>query len=153
MKKYQLILIISGLLISVGNIQAQDNDSFSAYRQKLMKSNANHMAMIGDVLKNNLPFKNQITSHAKIVEMNSLMTEDAFAKKITSGRTDTKPQTWDDWAAFVAAAKKTADAAKALAETSESGTGNVMGNVKAIGQACGSCHRQFRKPKGQRFAR
>ena len=140
-----LILIMTSLTLF-----GQDNSQLLTYRQKLMQSNATHMGLIGQIMQKGLPFKNHISSHATVIQQNSMLFEDAWKKKITEGKTDSKPEVWTNWAGFVNAAKASGNAAAELARASED---QMMDKMRALGGTCGGCHRNFRKPKSQRFKR
>ncbi len=64
-----------------------------------------------------------------------------------------KPEIWQNWDTFTAAAKKTQDAALAImklardAEKMGVSADEVDKALKALGGACKSCHKDFRKPK------
>lgn len=155
MKRLLVIpLLLCFLSIISSPVTAQTNDVLSAYRQKLMKSNGMHMSMIGDILKHGFSFPEQIRSHAGIVRLNGLMMEKAFEEKVTSGKTDSKPEVWTNWVGFIKAAKKSADAAADLAMTAKSGDMSaIQAKMQAAGKTCGGCHRSFRQPKSKRFKR
>lgn len=140
-----LILIMTSLTLF-----GQDNSQLLTYRQKLMQSNATHMGLVGQIMQKGLPFKNHISSHATVIQQNSMLFEDAWKKKITEGKTDSKPDVWTNWAGFVSAAKASGNAAAELARASED---QMMDKMRALGGTCGGCHRNFRKPKSQRFKR
>ena len=138
----------------LASLLAQDNGVLLTYRQKIMKSNGLHMSMIGDILKNNLPFKNQIAIHARSIALNSKATPDAWKKKITQGKTDSQPLIWSDWQMFKEKAEISANEAANLANLVESGDMSAaMAQVRTLGRTCGGCHESYRKPKDQRFKR
>ena len=112
------------------------------------------MGMIGDILKNQLPFSDQIESHAmNIAHINRLVAK-AWEKRIVEGKTDSKAEVWSNWKKFVQAAENTSMAAEKLAMAAKSGDmKKTMMAVQAVGKTCGECHEPYRKPKGQRFKR
>jgi cytochrome c556 len=153
-KSLQIILISTICSFIFLSASAQDNGALLKYRQDIMKSNGMAMGIIGSILKNKLPFAKQIESHALVVKMNMLLMEEAYSKKVTTGKTDTKPETWGMWAEFVTAAKNSASAADSLAKAAMTGnSSDIFPKLKAVGQTCGSCHKLFRQPKGKRFIR
>lgn len=112
------------------------------------------MGSIGAIMKNKLPYTATIVAHAQSLQMTSTVIEDAFKKKITEGKTDSKPDIWQDWDKFVAAAKKMGEESGKLADAAQSGDMAAIGaQVKALGKSCGGCHKPFRKPKEERFKR
>src|SRR5690606_8002760 len=71
-----------------------------------------------------------------------------FPQGSGEGKTDAKPEIWADWAKFEESAAGTAIAAEKLALVAKSGdTGATADALKALGGACGTCHKPFRKPK------
>ena len=72
-----------------------------------------------------------------------------FPKGSDKGKTRAKAEIWQKWADFEKAVKAFQDATGKLVEAADSGdmaaVGAAMGN---LGQACGGCHKPFRKPKG-----
>jgi cytochrome c556 len=86
--------------------------------------------------------------------MTSTVIEDAFEKEIAAGKTDAKPDIWQDWEKFVAATKKLSEESGQLAQVAQSGDMAAIGDqVKALGKACGDCHKPFRKPKEESYKR
>ena len=135
-------------------VMAQDDAAFLQHRQKVMQAIGGHMGAIGAILKNKLPYQGTIAAHAQGLQMTSTVIEDAFKKKITEGRTDSKPDIWQDWEKFAAAAKKMGEESGKLAQVAQSGDMAAIGaQVKAVGKSCGGCHKPFRKPKEERFKR
>jgi|APSaa5957512622_1039677.scaffolds.fasta_scaffold211218_1 cytochrome c556 len=153
-KTLQMILISTiGIFITI-SASAQDNAALLKYRQNLMKANGMAMGMIGSILKDKLSFTEQVASHALTVKMNMLLMEKAYAKKVTSGKTDSKPEVWAMWPKFKQAAANSAQAADALAVAAATGDPTmIFPKLKAVGQTCGACHQTFRQPKGKRFIR
>ena len=150
--KHMLISLTGSLVLIMTSLTlfGQDDSQFLTYRQKLMQSNATHMGAIGQIMQKGLPFKSHVSSHATVIQQNSMLFEEAWKKKITDGKTDSKPEVWTNWAGFVNAAKASSNAA---AELARAGEGQMMDKMRALGGTCGSCHRNFRKPKSQRFKR
>ena len=156
MNKNNLAVIV--IVLSIGlfspNIFAQDDSAFLGYRQSLMKSLGSQMGSIGHILKNRLPLKQQVASHAEIIAINSKLLAAAFEKKITSGRTDAKPAVWRQWSKFKAAAMATEKEGQKLMEIAGKGSTNeLFAQMKNLGMTCGGCHKNFRKPKSERFKR
>jgi cytochrome c556 len=133
---------------------AQDDAAYLQNRQKVMQAIGGHMGAIGAIMKNQLPYQNTIAVHALSLQMTSRVIEEAFEKEITTGKTDAKADIWQDWDKFVAAAKTMGEESGTLARMAQSGDMAAIGaQVKAVGKACGGCHKPFRKPKEERFKR
>ena len=71
-----------------------------------------------------------------------------FPKGSDTGKTKAKPEIWEKSEDFGKAAKNLNKAASELASTAKAGNDADVGvKVKALGDACGSCHKQFRAEK------
>ncbi|ETX06510.1 c-type cytochrome [Candidatus Entotheonella palauensis] len=152
---YLSILIIGALCLTmfVTSAQAQKDEHYLGYRQKLMAAIGGHMGAIGRVAKTGLPFMDAIAVHAKSIEMSAGLIEKAFEKEITEGKTDAKADVWKEWDKFVDAAKKMQEEADKLASVAVDDKDAMAAQVKALGKACGNCHKPYRKPKEERFKR
>ena len=149
-----MLVVLLGLAFLLSGAQAQDDEHILVYRQKVMKSMGASMGAIGDILKHRLPFAGHIGVHATDISNMSAVIAESFEKEITEGRTDSKPEVWQDWDKFVAAAEGLQEEGAKLAEIAGSGDmAAIGGQVKALGKACGNCHKPFRKPKEERFKR
>ena len=149
-----LLVGMLGLVLILTGAQAQDDEHYLGYRQKVMKSMGASMGAIGDILKHKLPFAGHIGVHASDISRMSAVIAEAFEKEITEGRTDAKPEVWQDWDKFVAAAETLQEEGAKLAEVASGGDMAAIGaQVKNLGKACGDCHKPFRKPKEERFQR
>ena len=147
-----VVLLASAFLLA--GAQAQDDEHILVYRQKVMKSMGASMGAIGDILKHKLPFAGHIGVHATDISRMSAVIAESFEKEITEGRTDSKAEVWQDWDKFVAAAEALQEESAKLADVAGSGDmAAIGGQVKALGKACGNCHKPFRKPKEERFKR
>jgi len=143
-----------GLAFLLTGAQAQDDEHILGYRQKVMKSMGASMGAIGDILKHKLPFAGHIGVHAGDISRMSAVIAESFEKEITEGRTDAKPDVWQDWDKFVAAAETLQEEGAKLADIASGGDMAAIGaQVKNLGKACGDCHKPFRKPKEERFQR
>lgn len=143
-----------GLALMLTGAQAQDDEHYLGYRQKVMKSMGASMGAIGDILKHKLPFAGHIGVHASDISRMSAVIAESFEKEIIEGRTDAKPDVWQDWDKFVAAAEALKEEGGKLADVAAAGDMAAIGaQVKNLGKACGDCHKPFRKPKEERFQR
>jgi cytochrome c556 len=71
-----------------------------------------------------------------------------FPKGSTTGKTKAKPEIWEKSDDFSKAAKNLSKASGDLASAAKAGNDADVGvKVKALGDACGSCHKQFRAEK------
>ena len=71
-----------------------------------------------------------------------------FPKGSTTGKTKAKPEIWEKSDDFSKAAKNLSKASGDLASAAKAGNdADVEVKVKALGEACNSCHKQFRAEK------
>ena len=146
------LAILICLVFTSATVQAQDNEAFIQYRQKVMASNGANMGAIGDILKYKLPFQSHITAHAEEIQRMSILIPDTFKKDIADGKTDAKPEIWKEWDKFTAAANDMGREAAELAKVAQSGNMEaISAQVKKLGDACGACHKPFRKPKEESY--
>lgn len=150
----RVFLLLTGLAIPFAGAHAQD-EALVKYRQVVMKAHGVHMGAIGAILKNKLPFTQNIATHARSLQAVSGLAVSAFEKKITAGKTDAKPEIWQQWEKFAAAAKQVAKESGTLAKIAQSGADRAVigAQVKKVGEACGTCHKSFRKAKEERYKR
>jgi cytochrome c556 len=147
-------LAVLGLAValSLTVVHAQDDEAFIEYRQKVMQGISANMGAIGGIMKNKLPYGSHIATHASEINTLSTLVEAAFKKEITAGKTDAKPEIWQDWQKFAAAVKTLGqESAKLAAMASGTDMAAVGEQVKALGKACGDCHKPFRKPKEESY--
>ena len=149
---WRCLVVFVGLVCTSVTAQAQDNDAFIQYRQKIMTSNGANMGAIGDILKNKLPYQNHIAVHAQEIQRMSTVIPDAFKKEAAAGKTDAKPEIWKEWDKFAAAADDLGREAAHLATVAQGGNMEAIGaQVKKLSETCGNCHKPYRKPKEESY--
>jgi cytochrome c556 len=73
---------------------------------------------------------------------------DLFPKGSTKGKTKAKAEIWDNWDDFQKNAKNLRKAASELADTAKAKDDAALTvKVKAVSEACGTCHKAFRAEK------
>ena len=115
-------------------------------RQGLMKNNSENAKAI----KAAVEAKDYATveTKAKDIMGNADKIVGFFPKGSDTGKTKAKPEIWEKSEDFGKAAKNLNKAASELASTAKAGNDADVGvKVKALGDACGSCHKQFRAEK------
>ena len=146
------LVVLICLVFTLAVAQAQDNDAFIQYRQKVMTSNGANLGAIGDILKNKLPYQSHITVHALEIQRMSTLIPDAFKKDIAAGKTDAKPEIWKEWAKFTEAANTMGLEAAELAKVAQGGSMEaISAQVKKLSDSCGNCHKPYRKPKEESY--
>ena len=140
------------LVFTSALVQAQEDEAFIQYRQKVMAANSANMGAIADILKNKLPYQSHIAAHAQDIQRMSALIPDAFKKDITAGKTDAKPEIWKEWDKFTAAADAMGREAAELAKVAQSGNMEaVSAQVKKLVDSCNDCHKPYRKPKEESY--
>ena len=115
-------------------------------RQDLMKSNG----AAAKAIKAAVESKDFATveTKAKDISGNAEKIVSAFPKGSTTGKTKAKPEIWEKQDDFAKNAKNLGKAANELASAAKAGNeGDVAVKVKAVGEACNTCHKEFRAEK------
>jgi cytochrome c556 len=132
--------------------QAQEDEAFVQYRQKVMTSIGANNGAIGDILKNKLAYQQHIQVHAQEIQRMSTLIPEAFKKQVTAGKTDAKPELWKEWEKFAAAADAMGREAAQLATVAQGGNMEAIGaQAKKLGESCGGCHKPYRKPREESY--
>ncbi len=118
------------------------------YRQKVMSGISAHIGGIVAVLSREVSYTGHVAAHARAMHDASLMIDDIFPAGSGVGETRAKPEIWQNWAKFETAAKALQTATKELARIAETGDMAAVGaQLNKVGEACGGCHKPFRKKK------
>ena len=146
------LVVLVCLVCSLAVAQAQEDEALIQYRQRVMTSNGASMGAIGDILKNKLPYQGHILVHAQDIQRMSTVIPEAFKKQITAGKTDAKAEIWKEWDKYTAAAEVMGKEAAELAKVAQGGDmAAISAQVKKLGDACGNCHKPYRKPKEESY--
>jgi cytochrome c556 len=115
-------------------------------RQKAMKGNSEAAKAIKAAVES----KDYATIEIKAKEIMATAEKipDLFPKDSTKGKTKAKAEIWEKPDEFAKAAKNLGKAASELAAAAKAKDDAEIGvKVKALGDACGSCHKAFRAEK------
>ena len=115
-------------------------------RQALMKNNSEN----NKAIKGAVEAKDYATVEAKARDImgNAEKIVGFFPKGSDTGKTKATPAIWEKSDDFAKAAKNLGKAASELASTAKGGDEEaVKVKVKALGDACGACHKAFRAEK------
>jgi cytochrome c556 len=115
-------------------------------RQDAMKGNS----AAAKAIKGAVETKDYATVEAKAKDIMGTADKivSLFPKGSTTGKTKAKPEIWEKSDDFSKAAKNLNKAASELASAAKAGNADdVDVKVKALGEACISCHKQFRAEK------
>ncbi len=147
-------ILAMSITLPLQNAQAQSGKAFIGYRQRVMKTIGANMGAVGAILKNKLPQKENIQTHAQIISLSSQLIPSAFEKQVTTGPTDAKPGIWEDFDGFKKATEKLQRESKRFAEISRQGSAQeIVGQMKKVGKACKGCHKEYRKAKKNSYKR
>ncbi len=136
-------------LAGIDAVEAADEPAnVIKYRQTIMESHGAHLRPIVMVVKGEVSYTGHIAAHARAAHAVSLMLDDVFPDGTDVGDTRARPEIWQDKAQFAAAVKALQTATGELVSVAESGDLTAVGaQLKKVGQACGGCHKTFRKKK------
>ncbi len=115
-------------------------------RQKLMKG----QSAAAKAIKGAAEGKDYATVETKARDIMGTADKivDHFPKGSTAGKTKAKAEIWEKSDDFSKGAKNLRKAASELADAAKSGDGAAVDvKVKALSNACGSCHKAFRAEK------
>ena len=141
---------LTGALFGVASLafttQAFAQSDVIEKRQAAMKRNSADAKAIKAAIES----KNYDTVEVKAKEIMGTAEKipSLFPKGSTQGKTKAKPEIWEKNDDFVKHAKALGKSAGELAAAAKAGNDADVGiKVKAIGEACNSCHKQFRADK------
>ena len=143
-------VVAGGLAFAMtgATLAADEPANVIKYRGAVMGSLGAHITAIFAVLQGEVSYGDHIGAHAAAMHGMSKLIPDMFPAGSGEGETRAKPDIWQDWAKFEAAAKALQSSTAKLVEAAESGDMGAVGAAAgAVGDACGGCHKPFRKPK------
>lgn len=147
--RYLILGLFAAALAGVPAAEAADDPAnVIKYRQMVMSSIGAHIGAIAAVLKGEVSFSGHVAKHARAMHAASLMIPDIFPPGTDVGETRAKPEIWQNWAKFEAAYKSLQSESGELARVADSGDMAAIGaQLEKVGEACGGCHKPFRKEK------
>jgi len=90
----------------------------------------------------------EVQVQAKAIMENMDNVPELFPKGSTSEKSRAKAEIWEKWDEFTKDAGQTKKAAQALADAAKAkNEAEVNVKLKALGEACASCHKSFRAPR------
>ena len=132
----------AALIMGLSAISAAQFDKVIEERQELMKT----IGGASKAMRSAADAAAVAASADKLAELFARINADSFPKGSSEG-SRAKPEIWEQWDKFAATAKNAAGLAKDIAAKARAGA-DTAALVKSFGRnACGSCHRPFRKPK------
>ena len=152
MKSLISILAAAVLFGLASQARAVDEpESVIKYRQSVMKSIGGHMGSIVGVVKGEVSYVDHVAAHAQGINAMSKLLPGIFPEgtsQLESANTRARPEIWDDFSKFEAAAKALEVESAKMIEVAASGDlGAIGGQLQNMGKACGGCHKPFRQKK------
>jgi cytochrome c556 len=151
-----VVLITPFLLVScgMGGGAAEDDSPEGqavAYRQGLMTAIAWQVGRLRGMASGDIPVDQAaFTKGANDVAALAGMITEGFIPNSIKPNSAALPDIWKNFDDFKMKAADLQMAAKALADASaQNGFEQAKGMVQAVGQACGGCHRPYRKREAQ----
>lgn len=116
------------------------------YRQSAFSVMGTHMGRVGAVVKGERPYdKAAVESDVAVIEMMSRLPWNAFPSGSDLPSSKAKPEIWKEHDKFKAAADKMQSEVSKLSAAAKAGDLNAIKSAfGATGQACKSCHDNFR---------
>ena len=116
------------------------------YRQNYMNAIGGHTGAIRRLKDGRFSAPGHLQMHADAL---TKLTRDVallFPEGTLAGKTDAKPEIWENWSDFEARANESQQAAQALLDAVQSGdAGAIDTRFGELMQTCKACHRPFRK--------
>ncbi len=153
-KKTGLIFTLAAFALGLGAgaavYAANDPKLVAKYRRMVMQSQAAHMKVMGAVVKGVVDFTDHLPSHALALDAAGKNLVDLYPPGIGADKLENqaKPEIWQNWEKFEAGARRLGQETAKLVEISKSGDFEAFAaQFKAVGKACGGCHKPFRAKK------
>ena len=153
-KKTGSICVLAAFVLGIGAgtvVYAADApEDVAKYRQRVMKSQAAHLGAMGDVVKGKVSFTGHLVDHAVALDLSAKHVVDLFPPGTGADKLENraKPEIWQDWEKFKAGARLLSQETAKLVEVSKGGDFEAFkAQYKAVGKACGGCHKPFRAKK------
>jgi cytochrome c556 len=147
-----LAVTLGATTLGAGIANAADEPAnLIKYRQSTMKAIGGHMGAIAGVVKGEVSFSDELFGHAHAINEMSKNLLRLFPKGsgTEAGETRALPAIWEKPGDFEASIKTLQDESAKLMTAAKSGDMGAIGaQVGALGKnACGGCHKAFRKKK------
>ena len=146
MAKNIIMSALFGLITLAVSTQVFAQADVIQKRQDAMKGNS----AAAKAIKAAVEAKDNATVEAKAKDIMGTADKivSLFPKGSTTGKTKAKPEIWEKSDDFSKAAKNLSKASGDLASAAKAGNdADVEVKVKALGEACNACHKQFRAEK------
>ncbi|MDX1604650.1 MAG: cytochrome c [Candidatus Competibacterales bacterium] len=138
------ICLTGALLLGLSApLHAAEPEDLIKYRQSTMKSLGGHMSAIVAIMREQVDYRDHLTTHSEGLAATSQLVRDVFPPASARGETDAKQAIWDQPEKFAEAVQRLETAAAGFrdAVANDGDTGEAL---KALGSACKNCHDDFR---------
>ena len=116
------------------------------YRQNYMNAIGGHTGAIRRLKDGRFTAEGHLQMHTEALARLARDIALLFPEGTGAGKTDAKPEIWEDWSDFEARAAESRQAAQALLDAVQSGdAGAIDTRFGELTQTCKACHKPFRK--------
>ncbi len=139
-----------GVLAGAVAYAAEDAKDVVKFRKSVMKAQSAHLKAIKAVVRGKVGFTGQLANHAKALDLTGKGLTDLFPAGTGPDKIKTraKADIWQDLKKFEASVKKLQQETAKLVKIANGGDKKaVAAQFKAVGKACGGCHKPFRAKK------
>lgn len=132
-----------GVLAFGAASHADDQDTVE-YRQHIMKTLGEQVAILGMMVQQKAP-ADDFATHVQALALTAATAKAAFEPEIQGG--NAKPEVWSQWADFEKRIDALTVATADLAKTAKSGGAAAAGPKMQAALTCKGCHDTYRVPK------
>ena len=136
--------ILGAMLTSVAiPVSADDQDTID-YRQHIMKTMGEQVAILSMMAEKKAP-ADDFATHAEVLALTAATAKSAFEPEVEGG--DAKPEVWSAWDNFEKRMDELVAATADLAKTAKSGGIAAAAPKMRAALTCKGCHDTYRVPK------
>lgn len=141
---YRTLLALA--LTAATSAFAEEAENYIKYRQAMMKAIGGHTGAASQIIRGKVNPKGDLALHAKaLADLTANLTR-LFPEGSDFGETKAKVEIWEQWDKFQEVALEAKNATAALDRAvAEGGAARIGDAMKAVGQACKGCHKEFRE--------
>lgn len=141
-------VLLAGTVLSVmamGATTVSADEAMFKYRESVMKAVGGHTSAIAAIVKNEVPFNDDLKAHAVALDGLAKMTGHIFPEGSAVGKSEALPAIWEKPEAFKKAVVAFETAAADLAVAADGGPKAAAPALGALAKSCKGCHDDFRK--------
>lgn len=152
MARVALAVATAFVLLAADVATAATPKDLVEYRQDVMSSLGGHVGAAGKIVRGLVGY-DQILAQAQAIADTAPLVAAIFPQDSKPGdyaKTDALPKIWEQPDDFQKKVGALQDASKGFLAAAQSGDqGKVQSAFRTLGQACGGCHKEYRKKKQQ----